>query len=77
MERMREPPVDPLLFLAASYAQLGRLTEAQTTVKRVLAIDPQATVVKWAAQQPYRNPDDLEHYKDGLRKAGLPEGGPD
>ena len=68
---------DSLLFLAASYAQLGRLTEAQATVKRVLAIDPQATVVKWAAQQPYKNPDDLEHYEDGLRKAGLPEGGPD
>ena len=24
VERMQEPPVDPLLFLAASYAQLGR-----------------------------------------------------
>ena len=75
VERMREPPVDPLLFLAASYAQLGRLTEAQATVKRVLALDPKATVAKFAAQQPYKNPDDLEHYKDGLRKAGLPEGG--
>jgi hypothetical protein len=44
-------------------------------VKRVLALDPEATVGKWAAQQPYKNPDDLEHYKGGLRKAGLPEGG--
>jgi adenylate cyclase len=75
VERMREPPVDPLLFLAASYAQLGRLNEAQAAVKRVLALDPKATVAKFAAQQPYKNPDDLEHYKDGLRKAGLPEGG--
>jgi adenylate cyclase len=75
VERMTEPPVDPLLFLAASYAQLGRQAEAQATVKRVLALDPQATIAKWAAQQPYKNPDDLEHYKDGLRKAGLPEGG--
>ena len=75
VERMREPPADPLLFLAASYAQLGLGAEAQATVKRVLALDPNATVAKWAAQQPYKNPDDLEHYKDGLRKAGLPEGG--
>jgi adenylate cyclase len=75
VERMREPPVDPLLFLAASYAQLGRLTESQATVKRVLALDQNATVAKFAAQQPYKNPADLEHYKDGLRKAGLPEGG--
>jgi hypothetical protein len=63
------------LFLAASYAQLGRLPEAQATVKRVLALDPNATVAKWAAQEPYKKPPDLEHYKDGLRKAGLPEGG--
>jgi adenylate cyclase len=75
VERMTEPPADPLLFLAASYAQLGRLTEAQATMKRALGLDPEATVAKWAAQQPYKNPDDLEHYKDGLRKAGLPDGG--
>jgi adenylate cyclase len=76
VERMHEPPVDPLLFLAASFAQVGRLTEAQATVKRALALDPNATVAKFAAQQPYKDPDDLEHYKDGLRKAGLPEGAP-
>jgi adenylate cyclase len=75
VERIREPAADALLFLAASYGQLGRLTEAQATVKRVLALDPNATVAKFAAQQPYKNPDDLEHYKDGLRKAGLPEDG--
>ena len=67
--------MDPLLFLAASYAQLGRLPEAQATVKRVLALVPNATVAKWGAQQPYKNSVDLEHYKDGLRRAGLPEGG--
>ena len=75
IERGREPDADTLLFLAASYAQLGRLPEAQAAVKRVLALDPSATVAKWAAQEPYKNPADLEHYKDGLRKAGLPEGG--
>jgi adenylate cyclase len=73
VERMQEPQVDPLLFLAASYAQLGRAAEAEVTVKRVLVLDPEATVAKWAAQQPYNNPEDLEHYKDGLLKAGLPE----
>jgi len=74
IERGREPDADTLLYLAASYAQLGRLSEARATVKRVLALDPNATVAKWGAQQPYKNPADLEHYKDGLRKAGLPEG---
>jgi adenylate cyclase len=75
IERGREPDADTLLYLAASYAQLGRLPEAQATVKRVLALDPNATVAKWGAQQPYKNPADLEHYKDGLRKAGLPQAG--
>jgi adenylate cyclase len=75
IERGREPDADTLLFLTASYAQAGRLPEAQATVKRVLALDPNATVTKWAAQQPYKKPEDLEHYKAGLRKAGLPEGG--
>jgi hypothetical protein len=56
VERTREPPVDPLLFLAASYAQFRRLTEAQATVKRALALDPNATVAKFAAKQPYRTP---------------------
>jgi adenylate cyclase len=73
VNRMQEPPADPLLFLAASYGQVGRTAEAEATVKRVLALDPEATVAKWAAQQPYKSSDDLEHYKDGLRKAGLPE----
>jgi hypothetical protein len=63
VERMREPAVDPLLFLAASYAQVRRLTEAQATVKRALALDPNATVAKFAAKQPYKKPDDLEHTK--------------
>jgi adenylate cyclase len=76
VERGREPYADALLFLAASYGQLGRLPEARATVKRVLALDPNATVAKFAAQQPYKDPDDLEHYKDGLRKDGLPEGAP-
>jgi adenylate cyclase len=77
VERMRDPPVDPLLFVAASYAQLGRSDEAQAVIERVLELDPDATVAKWAAQQPYKNPEDLEHYKDGLRKAGLPEKSPE
>jgi adenylate cyclase len=74
VERMQDPTADALLFLAASYAQLGRTAEAEAIMKRVLALDPEATVAKWAAQQPYKNLNDLEHYKEGLRKAGLPAG---
>jgi hypothetical protein len=41
----------------------------------VLTLDPNATVAKWAAQQPYKNPADLERYKDGLRKAACRKAG--
>ena len=61
--------------LAASYAQLGRLDKARLHVKEVLKIDPQFTLSKYRAylQRFYKNESDIEHYIDGLRKAGLPK----
>ncbi|MDH3234913.1 MAG: tetratricopeptide repeat protein [Alphaproteobacteria bacterium] len=61
------------LFLAASYAQLGRLEEARAEVDQALDLDPDATVGSISSMQPYQNPADLEHFRDGMRKAGLPE----
>ena len=69
--------------LAASYAQLGRIDEAQASAaefkKRVaqeLANDPGSDVDRWQAYWmrliPLRNQEDRDHLFDGLRKAGLP-----
>jgi hypothetical protein len=34
---------------------------------------PGMTVTATHQQVPWKNPDDAQHYLDGLRKAGLPE----
>jgi adenylate cyclase len=61
------------LYLAASYAQLGRLEEAQAEVTEAMALDSGISVEKFSRIETYRNPADLEHLRDGLRKAGLRE----
>lgn len=63
------------LYLAASHALLGHADEAQKAIVRVLELDTRATVQKRtnAKMAPYRNSEDLEHFGDGIRKAGLPE----
>ena len=63
------------LCSAASHANLGHAEAAQHAVRRALELDPQATVSRWANPEmaQYKDPKDLEHFRDGLRKAGLPE----
>jgi len=56
--------------LAATYGQLGRKTEAAARAREVLSMKPQFRISTF--KRPFR-PHDLEHIKDGLRKAGLPE----
>jgi adenylate cyclase len=60
-------------YLAIAYAHLGRIEEAKASAAEVLRLKPDFTA-KWIiAMEPYKNPADLEHLLDGLRKAGLPE----
>jgi adenylate cyclase len=63
----------PHLFLAAAYAQLGRLEEAKAEAAQVLRINPGFTIKRYNLVWVHRDPKDLEHRLDGLRKAGLPE----
>jgi adenylate cyclase len=67
--------VPDFLYLAASHAFLGHGDEARASIEGALKLDPQATIRKWASTKNvcYKNPEDLEHYKNGLRMAGLPE----
>jgi tetratricopeptide (TPR) repeat protein len=60
-------------ILAASYGQLGRLDEAQVHVKEILKKNPQFMLSKFRTylQKLYKNQTDIEHFIDGLRKAGL------
>jgi TolB-like protein/Tfp pilus assembly protein PilF len=60
-------------MLAASYAQLGRLDEAREALAEELRLEPDLTLEKVRSQNPTTDPDFLERWLDGLRKAGLKE----
>jgi tetratricopeptide (TPR) repeat protein len=59
------------LRLAASYAQLDRPDEARAQAAEVLKLKPDFSLATFTKTQSYKNSTDLEHYLDGLRKAGL------
>jgi len=61
------------LILAGSYAQLGQLDEAKIPAAGVLEENPDFSLHLWSENLSFENPADLEHYLDGLRKAGFPE----
>jgi adenylate cyclase len=63
----------PHLVLAAAYAQSGELEEARAQAAQVLRINPGFAIEGYKRLLPYKDPKDLEHHIDGLRKAGLPE----
>lgn len=60
------------LYLAASYAELGRLDEARAQMAEALKLDPELTAEKAGSRRPFKRDEDRAHYLDGLRKAGLP-----
>jgi TolB-like protein/Flp pilus assembly protein TadD len=64
-------------YLAAALAHLGRLDEARSAVQAGLALDPTFTITRFSARASSDNPTYLtqrERMRDGMRKAGLPEG---
>lgn len=75
-------------WLAASYAQEGRLTEAKASLDQFLRVAKDDMVTYpgdrlkdwepyWHAALEYREPREFDHLFEGLRKAGLPDdGGP-
>jgi adenylate cyclase len=63
----------PHLWLASAYAQLGQLEEARKEAAEVLRISPGFTIERWKRIGVFKDPKDVEHRIDGMRKAGLPE----
>jgi adenylate cyclase len=61
------------LWLAAAYAELGRLSEAHAAADEVRRIEPHFRIERWKRTAVYKRPEDAERLFDGIRKAGLPE----
>lgn len=72
VRRMRNPD-EGRRMLAASYAYLGMTKEAQAEAEAVLRSHPNFTIERWRHRPPYRDPDVLERFVQGLRMAGLPD----
>jgi len=65
--------IKTMLDIAGSYAHAGQLEEANKFAASVLEKNPDFTLSWWRERVLFEQPADLEHYFDGLRKAGLPE----
>jgi TolB-like protein len=72
-ERMMAAPNHIDRFLAACYAQLGRMDEARAKAAEALKRQPGFTIRRFAQIEPYKSQADLDHMIEGMRKAGLPE----
>ena len=61
--------------LVAAYGMLGKETEAQFEVSELLRIMPEWSIEGWKQRQggTWKKQTDLDHFVEGLRKAGLPE----
>lgn len=68
-----DDPLFTLTFLAATYAELGRMDEAHTMAQKILAGNPNVTVAMQDSLAPFRIKADSDRFLNALRKAGLPE----
>lgn len=69
--RKANPQIWVLSRLAACYAQLGRREEAAQTTAEILRQKPDFTIS--GQRTATWGPADLEHLREGMRKAGLPD----
>lgn len=59
------------LWLAAAYAQMGRLDDANWEAQQVMVLDPDFSIERIRESFPFSRPEDLEHFLAGLHKAGF------
>jgi len=66
--------VNALRIAAASHALAGRLEQAQKALARLRELDPALRISNLRDRLgPFRRPEDIARYEEGLRRAGLPE----
>lgn len=64
-------PTEGRRLLAASYAQLGKLDEAREQAAKLMEAHPNFSLEHWSKILPDRHEEDVHHFVEGLRKAGL------
>ena len=70
----QHPNYLPLLRVAAaSHALAGKMIEAEKAVAQICRQDPTSRLSGVTQFAPFRRPEDISRYLDGLHKAGLPE----
>lgn len=70
LKRMNSP-TEGRRLLAASYAYMGKNDEAKLQASKVMEAYPNFNLTHWENVQPDVNPEDTQHFVEGLRLAGL------
>jgi hypothetical protein len=72
---LREKPtyLTAIRIAAASHAMADRLEEARKAMSQMRQFDQALRLSNLKDRLPFRRPENLARYADGLRKAGLPE----
>lgn len=65
-------PTEGRRLLAASYAYLGRIREAEAERDRIMAAHPNFDLGYWKSIQPDKDEADSDHFIEGLKRAGFP-----
>ena len=73
LEKIIRPNNEVRLIMAANHAQLGDNERAAAALNGFLQKRPDWTLEKERQTLTYRDPEDKEHWLDGVRSAGLPE----
>ena len=61
------------VWLAAAYARVGDMEEAEWEVDQILMLNPEFSIQRMQQALPFKDPIHLERLVDGLHTAGLPE----
>lgn len=72
-EKVRVPRYGHHAETAACYAQLESDEQAGGYVREVLGLKPDFSITDFLHSLSFKEDGDLDHHRDGLRKAGLPE----
>lgn len=69
--------VDPKFWdhawMAAAYAQMGAREQAAAHARATLELAPEFTIARYRRAEPFRRREDIEHWVEGFRLAGLPD----